>query len=158
MVGGCIHHLHHMWAVHSPQTPLLLKLTVVVAGQRQGGEGTGGAGLQGGCLAWARSPRGSLALTIEQAPMADTEEAQPKADGQVFRVQGPSLSAMGMLLPSPGPPADNQYITGECWLSGFLRRVKAEGGGPGPKERISSSHPSHSQHSQEAHVPVPVAH
>lgn len=37
-------------------------------------------------------------------------------------------------------------------------RVKAEGGCPGLKEHISSSHPSHSKHSPEAYVPVPVAH
>lgn len=36
-----------MWAVHSPESPLLLKVTVVVAGQRQDVEGIGEAVLLG---------------------------------------------------------------------------------------------------------------
>lgn len=42
-------------------------------------------------LTWARSPHGSLALRLEQAPVTDTEETQLKADAKSCRYKGPSL-------------------------------------------------------------------
>lgn len=84
-----------MWAMHSPRAPLLLKVTVVVTGQRQDGNVTRGAGLLESRL--RRSPDVSPALRCEQTPMtdSDSQESQLKAGGQSSRHQGlPSLSVM----------------------------------------------------------------
>lgn len=62
-----------MWAVHSPKTPLLLKVTIVVTDRGRMAKELASQG-----LVWARSPHGSPTLRIEQAPMTDSQESQLK--------------------------------------------------------------------------------
>lgn len=110
-----------MWALHSPRAPLLLKVTVVVTGQRQDGKGTRGAGLLESGL--GRSPHGSPTLRFVQTPMtnSDSQESQLKAGGQVFQTQGPSfpfcdVNACARYL---GPPADTQDTEGAMLVMRF---------------------------------------
>lgn len=60
--------------MHSPQTPLLLKVTIVVTVR-----GRTTKELASQVLAWARSPHGNSTFRIEQAPMIDSQESQLKA-------------------------------------------------------------------------------
>ena len=84
-----------MWAVHSPQTPLLLKVTIVVTDR-----GRMVKELASQDLVWVMSPRGSPTLRTEQAPMTDSQESQL----EVSRYNAFSLSLMGMLMPAAQDP------------------------------------------------------
>lgn len=107
-----------MWAMHSPQTPLLLKVPVVVVEQRQDDKGPGGAGL----LAWARSPLGSPALRIEQTPMMDSVRFRDPTQSRwaVIQVQEPfTFRDANAHARCPGPPARNQDTKGDTLVMRF---------------------------------------